>query len=378
MEITFDPQFIPLVNALGAGDAQRVWKAVEKYQREPDTPGLNLEQLEGRAGRRRLCTIRASQELRVLLAREGPTSVFLRAGHHDDVYRFADRVAFSAPLHGRPGLIPVRPDALELDGSPVVPTTFRPLYAPAPERSILGHWTDGELAEAGFDVDAIERLRRATDETLLEVWPSIDDATFDRVFECMEQSPDAWRQRRLIADEAAEHKRFRDTIVERGALAGLSLLLTADEFERLRAAPIEEWMIFLHPDQHALVERWFNGPARVRGSAGTGKTVVALHRAAALAKGFATSPSSPSVGGAHPSCSRPTSAVFPRFSNASTAGCRTLQGTSSSSSTSISWRRVSAAQRGNRRDWIRKPRPPRSRRRSALSSSPARRCIARG
>ena len=293
MEITFDPQFIPLVNALGAGDAQRVWKAVEKYQREPDTPGLNLEQLEGRAGRRRLCTIRASQELRVLLAREGPTSVFLRAGHHDDVYRFADRVAFSAPLHGRPGLIPVRPDALELDGSPVVPTTFRPLYAPAPERSILGHWTDGELAEAGFDVDAIERLRRATDETLLEVWPSIDDATFDRVFECMEQSPDAWRQRRLIADEAAEHKRFRDTIVERGALAGLSLLLTADEFERLRAAPIEEWMIFLHPDQHALVERWFNGPARVRGSAGTGKTVVALHRAAALAKRFATSPSLP-------------------------------------------------------------------------------------
>ena len=45
-------------------------------------------------------------------------------------------------------------------------------------------------------------------------------------------------------------------------------------------------MIFLHPDQRVLVNRRFNGPARVRGSAGTGKTVVALHRAAALAKRF--------------------------------------------------------------------------------------------
>ena len=38
-------------------------------------------------------------------------------------------------------------------------------------------------------------------------------------------------------------------------------------------------MIFLHPDQRAIVERRFDGPARVRGSAGTGKTVVGLHRA---------------------------------------------------------------------------------------------------
>ena len=71
---------MPLVNALEAGDAQRVWRAVEKYQQEPDTAGLILEQLKGPAGRRRLCTIRASQELRVLLAREGPTSAAARSG----------------------------------------------------------------------------------------------------------------------------------------------------------------------------------------------------------------------------------------------------------------------------------------------------------
>ena len=75
--------------------------------------------------------------------------------------------------------------------------------------------------------------------------------------------------------------------MERGALGGLSTLLTSEEFRRLMSAPIEDWMIFLHPDQRSLVDRHFNGPARVRGAAGTGKTVVALHRAAALAKRFA-------------------------------------------------------------------------------------------
>ena len=45
-------------------------------------------------------------------------------------------------------------------------------------------------------------------------------------------------------------------------------------------------MVFLHPDQHKLIERAYSGPARVRGAAGTGKTVVGLHRAAHLARSY--------------------------------------------------------------------------------------------
>jgi superfamily I DNA/RNA helicase len=57
-----------------------------------------------------------------------------------------------------------------------------------------------------------------------------------------------------------------------------------EELERALDAPWERWTIFLHPSQRATVERSFSGPARVAGSAGTGKTVVALHRAAGLAR----------------------------------------------------------------------------------------------
>jgi superfamily I DNA/RNA helicase len=45
----------------------------------------------------------------------------------------------------------------------------------------------------------------------------------------------------------------------------------------------DEWAVFLHPAQQEFVDRSFNDPARVIGSAGTGKTVVALHHAVRLA-----------------------------------------------------------------------------------------------
>jgi hypothetical protein len=49
------------------------------------------------------------------------------------------------------------------------------------------------------------------------------------------------------------------------------------------AGPIESWMTWLHPRQAQLVAQRWGGPARIRGAAGTGKTVVALHRAKHLA-----------------------------------------------------------------------------------------------
>jgi hypothetical protein len=60
--------------------------------------------------------------------------------------------------------------------------------------------------------------------------------------------------------------------------------LTDSLVERALAEPIESWMTFLHPDQLKLVGASHSGPARVRGPAGTGKTVVGLHRAAHLAE----------------------------------------------------------------------------------------------
>ena len=56
-----------------------------------------------------------------------------------------------------------------------------------------------------------------------------------------------------------------------------------------------EWQLFLHPQQRALVERRANGPMRVSGGAGTGKTVIAVHRAAELAKRDASGGREPQI-----------------------------------------------------------------------------------
>jgi superfamily I DNA/RNA helicase len=57
-----------------------------------------------------------------------------------------------------------------------------------------------------------------------------------------------------------------------------------EELEQALSFPWDKWGVFLHPSQRSSVERDHGGPARVAGSAGTGKTIVALHRAVRLAK----------------------------------------------------------------------------------------------
>ena len=281
----FDTDFWNSVEELQTHESHRVIGAVNNYRRDPSNTGLHVEKLNGRAGNSRLWSLRASQELRVLMAREGPTTIFLRAGHHDAIYGFAERCAFVAPLAGKPGLIGLKRPSPSEPRHASETTAHNAREAVRQEGPLLvEHWSTVELKRAGFSADEIGLLRRSNTDTLLDVWPEIDAQTLDKVMECSEKPPDDWFQAQLVDDEDAANERFRDAIIERGALAGLSSLLTADELERLMRAPIEEWMIFLHPDQRDLVERRFSGPARVRGSAGTGKTVVGLHRAVSLAK----------------------------------------------------------------------------------------------
>lgn len=75
------------------------------------------------------------------------------------------------------------------------------------------------------------------------------------------------------------------------AVAAVEPLVTAAEMEQFIAesvlqAPIQQWMTHLHPEQAKLAKRTFNGAVRIRGAAGTGKTVVGLHRVAHLARQF--------------------------------------------------------------------------------------------
>ena len=150
MEISFDSKFHSVLSKLEPQEQSQVNTAIAKYQRSPEHPSLNLEQLNGRAGQKRLWTIRASVELRILLARQGAVTVFLQAGHHDDIYQPADRKTFVVPLDGRPGLIPVLSEAIEIDDVPRVTTAPIAQEPVLDGPSIVEHWSAGELARVGF------------------------------------------------------------------------------------------------------------------------------------------------------------------------------------------------------------------------------------
>ena len=278
MEVAFGPEFLPSLSELGSAATTRVIKAVQRFQKDSSNPGLNFEKLKGRAGAKRLWTFRASLNLRVLVACEGQVGVLLFAGEHDAVYELADKAAFVVPKTDAPRLIRIATgDHSEAE---VLSPPKAPVATGEAGASFLEHWTNAELLRAGFDEGEVAVLREVrNEETLLDQWTDVD--RLDLVIECREKSPEQFFQPALFADRSASE--FRDAIVERGALSGLSTLLDAEELARLLEGPIEDWMLFLHPEQRAIVDRDYNGPARVRGSAGTGKTVVAIHRAAALA-----------------------------------------------------------------------------------------------
>lgn len=111
--------------------------------------------------------------------------------------------------------------------------------------------------------------------------------------------------RKLIYDDAASSTYlgvrktlFSETIAPKGETGeiGLRQALASyasqqsfvvvqgeEDLKRLLDAPLEKWRVFLHPSQRIFVERNYHGPFRLLGAAGTGKTVVAMHRAKRLA-----------------------------------------------------------------------------------------------
>ncbi|MEV8436846.1 UvrD-helicase domain-containing protein [Actinosynnema sp. NPDC051121] len=60
--------------------------------------------------------------------------------------------------------------------------------------------------------------------------------------------------------------------------------VTEDQLAAAQERPFDTWLTFLHPHQQAVATRRYSGPARISGPAGTGKTVVALHRLRYLAR----------------------------------------------------------------------------------------------
>ncbi|MGD9795827.1 MAG: hypothetical protein AB7V43_20360, partial [Acidimicrobiia bacterium] len=282
-EIGYGRDWWASLSDLEGRDARQVNDAMRMFCENPAAPGLNLEMLYGD---RRLHSIRASDSIRILLAKEGNVYVFLEAGQHDDIYDRASRMRFIANrATGFVGLIPIDVDDPAAVGSGAkaehLQRADRASDTTAPA-GLLDHWTDHELTEAGFTPDQVSALRACVAEDQLCAL-DMPEERIELVIDLLELTPDEWRTPSLDPAAAAE-VRIREALL--ASPESFTRLFSPEEAAAIATAPIEDWMVFLHPDQRQAVVRRHAGPARARGSAGTGKTVVGLHRAAELARRF--------------------------------------------------------------------------------------------
>jgi hypothetical protein len=282
-EIALTRSYYDSLEDLPAEDRRRCGRAIHEFVRDPSHPGLGFGKIQGITGGR-LCKIRAALDVRIILAREGNIYFPVLAGARAQIYERARRGRFVIDRVGEVirFVEPRRPAEERVDDRED-PWTGRSIADEIPA-GLLTIWSDAELREAGLDGAEIEIIRSLESaEDLLELlgmgW---DEESVQLVLDLMEVTPEEWRSPDLLGDAA--EVRLRRALSEFGALHGISKLFTPEELERIAANPIEDWMIFLHPAQRSATTRRYEGPARIRGSAGTGKTVVGLHWAAERAR----------------------------------------------------------------------------------------------
>jgi hypothetical protein len=187
-------------------------------------------------------------------------------------YAWAERRKLETHLTtGAAQLVEIRERVQEI----VVPAYAQAPRTPAPKKPLLAHVLDAELLGYGVPAEWLADVRQATEDTVLALADHLPAEAAEALLELATGgTPYKARPAPPVADpfdHPDARRRFR-------------VVADVDELARALEYPWERWTVFLHPAQRELVERHFGGPARIAGSAGTGKTVVALHRAAYLAR----------------------------------------------------------------------------------------------
>ena len=239
-------------------------------QLNPAQPGHSLHRVTG-AKDPSFWSVRVNLDFRIIVHRTGDGMTLCYVGHHEDAYKWAERRKLEPhPTTGAAQLVELREVVHEI-AIPVYVEAEQTGPAKPPLFTLL---TDDQLLGYGVPLEWLEDVRAANEDSVLDLADHLPTEAAEALLElAVGKTP----QPSLPAISGA------DPFVHPDALRRFRVMRNIDELKEALEYPWEKWTVFLHPDQLGLVERNYNGPARVSGSAGTGKTVVALHRAAYLA-----------------------------------------------------------------------------------------------
>ena len=260
---------------------QRLVRAmISRFERDSRASGLNYERIAGaKDPNMRSLRIDGGYRAVVLKPAEGNVHILLWADKHDDAYQWATRHACS--INAETGALQVyqpQPAAEEAEEAAETPPTDTP--------GIFGQLKHRELLRLGVPAPMAAEVLEIRDEAALEeMVPRLPVEAYEALFLYM--AGEAYEQIILERESPPEPVDTTDfaTALRRDETRSRFVVIDNDrELEEMFSAPLERWRVFLHPSQRRLVERHWNGPVRVLGGAGTGKTVVAMHRARWLAR----------------------------------------------------------------------------------------------
>lgn len=271
--------FTASFDRLSGLDQKAVKASVFDLQMDPSGNGLRFHRID-RSKDPNLWSARVNRDVRLIVHKTGDSLLVAYVGHHDDAYAWAERRRIEAhPRTGAVQIVEVRERVEEM----APPATFGFIFSEAAKDdksgaaapALFASLDDDALLSIGVPADWLADVRAASEDGFFALTAHLPGEASEALLEYAATGrlvapgpvppitdpfahPDVWRRIRLIADQ--------------------------EDLEQALAFPWEKWGVFLHPSQRALVERSFSGPARVAGSAGTGKTVVAIHRAVRLAR----------------------------------------------------------------------------------------------
>lgn len=288
-KVALSQDFLLQLSKLPSNVHTKVLKWAVLFQTDPKSPGINYEKIHA-ARDANLKSVRIDQDWRgiVFKPENGDVYVLLYVDHHDDAYRWAERRKLAInPVTGAMQIVLVQEVAAPVEDLPKVVATHEPNVPPAIQQPLFAALSDHELMSLGVPEDWLERIRIVRSEPELDALQvSLPVEAYEGLF--------------LVSagDTVAQVLSARETRVDRaintsdfaGALStpeSQSRFVVVDDDEAMLAimnAPLAQWRIFLHPTQHKLAGGDRSGPVRVLGGAGTGKTVLAMHRAKWLAE----------------------------------------------------------------------------------------------
>jgi hypothetical protein len=256
------------------GEEQKAVKtAAFDLQLNPANPGMKFHKLD-KAKDRNFWSVRVSRDLRLIVHKTPGSLLLCYVDHHDKAYDWARRRKLEThPRTGAAQLVELRETVRES----AVPAPLEPAVpkAPAKKKALFAHVSDDDLLHYGVPAEWLNDVRAATEDTLF----TLADHLPGEAAEALLQLATGGKPR-VPAPARAAGNPFNHPDAQRR----FRLMKSAEELERALDYPWEKWTVFLHPDQREWVQKDYAGPARVSGSAGTGKTIVALHRAVHLAR----------------------------------------------------------------------------------------------